>query len=224
MKFSIRTDKKSCVFSANTSQKEKHFTGSAFSFKNNERETVDKAFVLWYNEGRKAVDVISNAQIMKKHLEASVIQPLLSQGFTGKYPHFRRQKEDCIELITFQANRYHNSFTVEVSAIFPDKEEKNFVLDEGMSVDDVNVWYTNNRYRLKGMYDGWFYHRDVYSKYIFGFGRVYLDISEINSTVPKGYKLVQQFNDTTADKICDEVNKQLIKAFEWLQKFEKSRS
>jgi hypothetical protein len=93
-----------------------------------------------------------------------------------------------------------------------------------MSVDDVNVWYTNNRYRLNGMYDGWFYHRDVYSKYIFGFGRVYLDISEINPTVPKGYKLVQQFNDTTADKICDEVNKQLIKAFEWLQKFEKSRS
>ncbi len=167
---------------------------------------------------------MTNLQIMKKHLEASIIQPLLSQGFTGKYPHFRREKENCIELIAFQTNKYGGSFTVEVSAIFPDKEKKNFVLDNGMTVDDVNVWYTNNRYRLKGMYDGWFYYRDLYSKHIFGFRKDYVDVSEnnYNFAVPKGYKLVQQFNDDTAKQICKKVNKQLIKAFKWLHTFEKN--
>ena len=36
---------------------------------------------------------------MKKYLQINVIQPLLAQGFTGKYPHLRRKKENCIELI-----------------------------------------------------------------------------------------------------------------------------
>lgn len=167
---------------------------------------------------------MTNLQIMKKYLETNVIEPLLSQGFTGKYPHFRKKKEDCIELISFQTNNYGGSFTVEVSAIFPDKKNKNFVLGESMPIEDVNVWYTNHRYRLKGMYDGWFYYRDLYSKYIFGFGRNYLDISENNNnpSIPKGYKLVQQFNENTAEQICEEINKQLIKAFKWLQKYESS--
>lgn len=167
---------------------------------------------------------MTNLQIMKKYLQINVIQPLLAQGFTGKYPHLRREKENCIELIAFQTNKHGGSFTVEVSAIFPEKENGNFVLGEGMTLDDVNVWCTNNRYRLKGMYDRWFYYRDLYSKYIFGFGKVYLDISENNNSpsVPKGYKLVQKFNENTAEQICSEVNKQLIKAFKWLQKFENS--
>ena len=133
---------------------------------------------------------MTNLQIMKKHLEASVIQPLLSQGFTGKYPHFRREKENCIELIAFQTNKYGGSFTVEVSAIFPHKEKKNFVLDNGMTVDNVNVWYTNNRCRLKGMYGGWFYYRDLYCKHIFGFGKDYISVSENNHNfaIPKGAK------------------------------------
>jgi len=168
---------------------------------------------------------MTNIQIMRKHLYANVISPLLAQGFTGSFPHFRKDNESCIELITFQTNKYGGSFTVEVSAIFPNKEDKNFVFDEGISIDDVNVWHTNNRYRLAGMYNGWFYYRDLYSKYILGFGKDYIDVSENNNNpaIPKGYKLVQQFNDETAEQICKEVNKQLIKAFKWLHKFEKSK-
>ena len=70
---------------------------------------------------------MTNNQIMKKYLRANVIEPLFIQGFTGKYPHFRREKENCIELISFQTNNYGGSFTVEVSAVFPDRENKNFV-------------------------------------------------------------------------------------------------
>lgn len=169
---------------------------------------------------------MTNIQIMKKHLETNVIQPLLAQGFTGKYPHLRREKENCIELITFQTNKLGGSFTVEVSAVFTDKENKNFVLYDGLTIDDLTVWNTDNRYRLKGMYNGWFYYRDLYSKYIFGFGKDFLDISENdnNPFIPKGYKLVQQFNENTAEQICNEINKQLIKAFKWFQKFENFNS
>ena len=167
---------------------------------------------------------MTNLQIMKKHLERNVIKSLLTQGFIGKYPHFRKKKEECIELITFQTNKYGGSFTVEVSAIFPEKKNKNFVLGEGMSIDDVNVWYTNYRYRLKGMYDGWFYYRDLYRKYIFFWGWNYLDIreSDTSPTIPKGYNLVQSFDDQTAERICNEVNRQLVKGFTWLEKFEKN--
>ncbi len=166
---------------------------------------------------------MTNNQIMKKHLELNVIGPLCAQGFTGKYPHFRRVKEGCIELISFQTNKLGGSFTAEVSAIFPDKENKNFVSVNILSVNDLTVWDTNERYRLKGMYDGWFYYRDLYSKYIFGFGKDYIHISEdaVDPAVPKGYKLVQRFNEDTAEMICKVVNKQLVNAFKWLRKFEK---
>ncbi len=166
---------------------------------------------------------MTNNQIMKKYLRTNVIEQLFIQGFTGKYPHFRREKENCIELISFQTNNYGSSFTVEVSAVFPDRENKNFVFWDGLTVDDLTVWNTDKRYRLKGMYNGWFYYRDLYRKYIFGFGKDYIDVNEnYSSTVaPKGYKLVQRFDEHTAGQICDEINKQLVKAFRWLARFEK---
>ena len=167
---------------------------------------------------------MTNIQLMRKCLETKVIQPLIDQGYIGKYPHFKREKENCIELITFQTNKHGGSFTVEVSAVFPNKENKNYVLYNDKEIKDLNVWDTNIRYRLKGMYDGWFYYRDLYSKYIFGFGKDYIDISENKTpaSVPAGYKLVQKFDENTANQICQEVNKQLTKAFKWLQKFEKT--
>ena len=62
---------------------------------------------------------MTNRELMKKHILSNVVSRLLENGFTGKYPHFRRIDGDCIELITFQTNKWGGSFTVEVSAIFP---------------------------------------------------------------------------------------------------------
>ena len=167
---------------------------------------------------------MTNLQIMMNHLNNTVISSLHEQGFVGKHPHLKREKENCIELITFQRNKHGGSFAVEVSAIFPGRKNPNYVLADGVSLDGINVWHTDERYRLKGMYDGWFYYRDLYSKYILGFGKDYLEVAETvqNVSIPKGYKLVQRFNDNTADKICNEISKQLTKAFCWLNKFEKN--
>ena len=67
---------------------------------------------------------MTNREILKENLEKLVIEPLLKNGFTGRYPHFRRNRENCIELLSFQTNKWGGSFTVEVSAIFPNKKDK----------------------------------------------------------------------------------------------------
>lgn len=156
---------------------------------------------------------------MKKQLHKYVISPLLEQGFTGKWPHFRRTYTNHIELLTFQTNKYGGSFTVELSVVFPNAENKNYFYREDLSLDEINVWDTNQRYRLKGMYDGWFYYRDLYKKRVIFFGRDYLDVNEkaaSNFLPPKGYKLVQKFNLETAESICCIVNSQLKKGFAWI--------
>lgn len=131
---------------------------------------------------------MTNRQIMLKVLNKNVIPSLLEQGFTGKHPHYRREKDNCIEFICFDTNKWGGSFTIEVSAIFPDSKFTN-CLDDTLAED---VWGTSNRYRLDGLLDGWFYYDD------------------------------EDFTLETAEKICDEINKQFDKAFIWLEEFEKS--
>ena len=165
---------------------------------------------------------MTNNEMMKSYLKKIVFAPLLEKGFTGKYPHFRRVEENCIELITVQTNQWGGSFTIEVSAVFPNGKNKNYIEREGVTEKQLTVWDTNERYRLKGMYDGWFYYRDLYVKHIIGLGKDYLDVSEkkiADFVVPEGYKLVQRFDDERAVQICNEVNKQLVEAFKWLLKF-----
>lgn len=167
---------------------------------------------------------MTNNGMMKSYLNKHVISSLFNKGFTGKYPHFRRECANCIELISFQTNKWGGSFTVEVSAVFPNSKNKNYTEWEGLTEDQITVWNTNERYRLKGMYDGWFYYRDLYVKRIIGFGKDYLAVSEkqVSEFIPpKGYRLVQKFNDETAVKICNEVNSQLTQAFQWLSRFQK---
>ena len=170
---------------------------------------------------------MTNNAKMKYYLSKKVFPLLIEKGFTGKYPHFRRICSNYIELISIQTNKWGGSFTIEVSAVFPNSIRKNYS-DSSCKTEkeELTVWNTNERYRLKGMYKGWFYYRDLYVKYIDGFGKTYLDVNEKQSAdfvVPEGYKLVQKFNDTTAAEICDEINKQLDDAFEWLRKFENKR-
>ncbi len=165
---------------------------------------------------------MTNIQIMKKALHVSVIKELFDKGFTGKWPHFRREHEDYIELLSFQINKWGGSFTVELSAVFPLSERKNYVPWDGLTLDRVNVWNTNERYRLKGMYDGWFYYRDVYRKWIPFFGMDYIDVPESKADsfrVPEGYKLVQKFDEDSTREICAEVNKQLQEGLRWLEDF-----
>ena len=146
---------------------------------------------------------MTNWETMKKHLSENVFSELIANGFTGKYPHFRKAGKDCIELVSFQMNKYGSSFTVEVSCVFPNKKDTNCAL-ESIDADSVTVWDTNRRYRLSGMYDGWFYYSDLYVKRIRGFGKDYIAVNERKDSAglsSLGYKPVQFFGEETAVKI-----------------------
>ena len=167
---------------------------------------------------------MSNRDIMLSALKEHTFPLLKEQGFTGKYPNFRRKLDNCIELISFQTNKGAGSFTIEVSAAFPGSADPNFTLYEGVTEDTFCVEATNKRYRLPGMYDGWFYYRDVYRKRTLFFGNVYYDVPEKDAATfapPKGYRLVQKFDQNTAVQICEEINKQLNMAYNWLEKYQR---
>ena len=161
-----------------------------------------------------------NRDIMLNALNSTVVKELKSQGFTGKYPHFKREK-NCIELISFQTNKYGGSFTVEVSAVFPDSKVTNLI-DENIEISKANVFCTNERYRLKGMFDGWFYYRDVYRMP----KGIYHDVPEKDAEAfknPDGWEIVQKFDEVKACDICDEITIQLEDAFKWLKNFENKK-
>ena len=163
-----------------------------------------------------------NREIMLSALKEHTFPLMKERGFTGKHPNFRRKLDNCIELISFQANKWGGSFTIEVSAVFPGSADSNYTLYEGVTEDTFCVESTNKRYRLPGMYDGWFYYRDVYRKRTLFFGSIYYDVPEKETAtfVPtKGYKLVQKFDQNTAAQICAEINNQLNMAYNWLEKY-----
>lgn len=165
---------------------------------------------------------MTNRDIMLTALKEHTFPLLKKQGFTGKHPNFRRKLDNCIELISFQTNKHGGSFTIEVSTVFPGSANPNYTLYEGVTEDTFGVEATNKRYRLPGMYNGWFYYQDVYRKRTLFFGSIYYDVPEKEAAafVPtKGYKLVKKFDKNVAVQICTEINKQFNKAYHWLEKY-----
>ena len=166
---------------------------------------------------------MSNRDIMLKALNKTVIKDLKSQGFIGKYPHFKKVKENCVELVDFQTNKYGGSFTVEVSAVFPESKVTNLGdLSAIVDIDKVDVACTNQRYRLKGMFDGWFYYSDVY-RMAQGFYHNVPESEKDNFNPSEEWKLLQSFDELAADEICEEISRQMEYAFKWLDKFENKK-
>jgi hypothetical protein len=189
---------------------------------------VEKTGFLCYNDyiTPKGGARMTNIEKMKSYLREYVFPQLYEKGFTGKWPHFRRERDDCIELISLETRKWGGAFYVHVSAIFPNSENKNYTVYEWMDIteDQIAAWDTNLGYSLKGMYEEAFFYHDLYSEYIIGIGKIYHTVSEKKASEfvpPKRYKLVKKFNDEAALEICNEVNKQMAKAFKWLCKFEK---
>ena len=172
---------------------------------------------------------MGNSVEMKKALNQTVIPALRRDGFTGRYPHFRRRLDNRIELLTFQTDKWGGSFRVEASAVYPDAEGKqsNFlkVSENKMryslreeEYDMVSVWNTSFRYTFPGMFDGWFYYIDVYRNYdpiirCFCYRAVG---DKTGDTKPRG--LVQHVwkdDETVYQRVCAEVEKQMSGAYAW---------
>jgi hypothetical protein len=52
---------------------------------------------------------------MDASLKSIVVPHLRELGFSGSFPHFRRIKENGIDLISFQFDKYGGGFVIEVS-------------------------------------------------------------------------------------------------------------
>ncbi len=169
---------------------------------------------------------MSQSQKMRKALSEYVIPNLIAKGFAGHYPHYKRIYDDRIELLAFQMNKWGNSFTVEVSVVFlPESNRRsNFCSGEFKAIEDATVWDTNLRYRLKGLYDGWFYYTDLYKQKIKS-KTFYNAISgtKAENYIPGGNEvLVQKANDDIYQNVCKEVNRQMEQAFKWWDAFHKN--
>ena len=170
---------------------------------------------------------MSQSQKMRKALYKYVIPSLTEKGFVGEYPHYKKIYDDRIELLAFQTNTWGNSFTIEVSTVFLEnsKRDSNFCSAEFETIENATVGDTNIRYRLKGMFDGWFYYTDVYKQKIIG-TTFYNAVSEkkAQNYVPaKNEVLVQKADDEIYRKVCEEVNRQMPKAFKWWDAFNKNK-
>lgn len=169
---------------------------------------------------------MSKWEIMISALHKHIIPKIYNAGFSGKYPHFRKECNNYVELISFQTNKYGGSFTIEVSAVFPNTQYPNYIPYKDMADHYLRVDATNIRYRLPGLYDGWFYYSDVYRKRTLFYGNVYYNTMQNDNTTDifsKGYRLVQKFDDNAAEQICKEIDRQMLNARRWLDHFEKKQ-
>ena len=178
---------------------------------------------------------------MRKAIEKIVIPKLQEAGFEGRYPHFRRNRGEVIDMIAFVPLKYGNGFNVGGTVVFPmEKPERQNILrltkpiaeklhpewkafaDRG--IDEMNLFDTKIRNSLRGM--GWgnsgaFYYSDLYRRWSLPVGAyVYTAVGEREAVafVPRdGMKLVQKADAELPLWIAEEVNRQLDELFSWFQ-------
>ena len=92
-------------------------------------------------------------------LKKSTVPELRSKGFKGSLPHFYRDRNDHIDLLTFQFNLHEGKFCVEIS--FADRNRTNVYIYKDTEVPKLRANQTTRRLRLgsnpeAGIKDHWF--------------------------------------------------------------------
>lgn len=95
-------------------------------------------------------------QAMDDALKHVIVPYLRAEGFKGTLPHFRRQRENQIDLLTFQFNKYGGSFVVEIAKCPPDGVTTSW--GKHIPPAKVNAHSVNTRLRLGSTpgHDHWF--------------------------------------------------------------------
>lgn len=168
---------------------------------------------------------MKQSQKMRKALEKQVLPKLIADGFTGKFPHYRKFYSDRIELISFPSYKYGNAFYVLASVAYPNREKDerniNYSFFEG-NIDELTADDCPLRYVLKGNFGELFYYTDVYITYICGL--MYQGVSEDRAKTykRKWYEIrVQKADENIYEKVCGQVNKKLPKVYRWWNKMSK---
>lgn len=89
----------------------------------------------------------SNRRKMMDNAFKKIVTPVLrKQEFKGSLPHFRRNNEMNIDLITFQFNRWGGSFVVELATCPIEGVTMNW--GEKIPPNKVTAQHLKNRFRL----------------------------------------------------------------------------
>ena len=97
-------------------------------------------------------------------LLAIVVPSLRAAGYTGTFPHFRRQGPNGIDLLTFQFDRNGGGFVVEVSSCHPEGITMHW--GKVIAPGDVTAWdvHPSQRFRIQPQSGGgteyWFRFED----------------------------------------------------------------
>jgi hypothetical protein len=173
---------------------------------------------------------MDNRQKMRKKLDKKVVPFLVEKGFSGKYPDFYRRFSDRVELLTFQTNKWGGSFLIEISTVFLNvaHAETNCFkpLTNGSEIitdaEELNVFWTNQRYRLNGMKDGWFYYNDLtestnrFSSVLYKLWLTLIKSDRLKTYQPKvKVKTIIKINDDSYELIANEILRQMDDAFMW---------
>jgi hypothetical protein len=83
---------------------------------------------------------------MKDTIKRVVVPHLRDRGFRGSFPHFRRCRDDRIDLLSFQFDKYGGAFVVEIGQC-PTQGVTTY-WGKFVSANKVNVTFVNKRLRL----------------------------------------------------------------------------
>lgn len=85
-------------------------------------------------------------QAMNTSLKNVVVPVLRRLGFKGSYPHFNRESNGHVDLLTFQFRLGGGSFIVELS--YAELDRQNVYFDKEARVGKLRVSQTSRRLRL----------------------------------------------------------------------------
>ena len=161
---------------------------------------------------------MSQSKKMKQAILANVVPNLTQAGFCGEYPHFRRVHADRIDIVSFAPYKYGNAFYVDTSTVFLRDKNNNLSNRFDGNYDKITTSDCIKIFRLKGNFGDKFFYTDVY--FCLLTGAYYLGVSENNKSFkPRFLDIrVQKANPNIYEKVCDKVNRQMLKAYKWFDK------
>ncbi|MFC1617661.1 DUF4304 domain-containing protein [Patescibacteria group bacterium] len=118
----------------------------------------------------------------KKQMDSAIkkiLVPILREkNFKGTFPHFFREINGHIDLLTFQFNRYGGSFVVEIS--YADNKRKNVYIHKDLPPGKLRSNQTTDRLRLgskpqQGKSDHWFQYD---KKNFFSRGNIFENVAK----------------------------------------------
>lgn len=100
---------------------------------------------------------------MIEELKKWVVPELNNIGFKGSFPHYRRIKQNRVDLLMFQFDKWGGGFLIEISYVLLDGDENKLCIEKNNTpFEKLTVSCTNLRHRLyPDRFDGWFYYYDV---------------------------------------------------------------